>query len=72
MILFPEKLNIKDMVRGLMPENLIQHMKPENLKPGTFNVDNVKSELERYLFQNMMDGVDKNERIVSKTVNFIQ
>lgn len=70
MILFPEKLNVKEMVKGVMPEELIKNMKPESLKPGTFNIDNVKSELERYLFMNMLGGEEKNERIVSKTVVF--
>lgn len=70
MILFPEKLNIKEMVTGVFPPDLIKNMKPENLKPGTFNIDNVKSELERYLFQNLANVEEKNERVVSKTVEF--
>ena len=69
MILFNDKFNAKEMVKGVMPVNLIPTMKPENLKPGTFNIDNVKTELERYLFQNMMEGEVKNDRIVSKTVS---
>lgn len=69
MILFPEKFNIKDMVKGVVNEELVKNMKPENLKPGVFNVDSSKSELERYLFMNMMEGEEKNDRIVSKTVD---
>lgn len=69
MILFNEKYNVKEMIKGAMPEKLIPTIKPEVLKIGREVVDNVKSELERYLFQNMMEGEQKNEKNVSKTVH---
>jgi hypothetical protein len=68
MILFNEKYNVKEMIKGAMPANLIATIKPEVIKNSREIVDNVKSELERYLFQNMMEGEQKNDKIVSKTV----
>lgn len=68
MILFPDKYNVKEMIKGAMPEKLIPTIKPEVIKDGREVVDNVKSELERYLFTDMIKGEKKNEKIVSKTV----
>lgn len=51
-----------------MPENLIKSIKKEDIKKGKEQVDNIKNELERYLFQHVVEGEDKKEKIVSKTV----
>lgn len=71
MILFPEKFNIKEMVKDSLDPNLIKHMKPEVLTEGKERLDRKMDELERYLYQNMMEGEQTRESTVTKTVEIV-
>jgi hypothetical protein len=68
MILFPEKMNLQSLVKGTVDDTLASYMKPDALKNGKETIDNIKTDLEKYLFQDLMDGEDVEDTTSAKKV----
>ena len=46
-------------------------MKPEALKSGKETIDNIKTDLDKYLFQDLMDGEEVDDGVSTKKVAVI-